>query len=112
MLHVVCAVWPPSTVANVDGEVALTVQPLGAVSVTLTLRRGAVPVFGSCVVAVKVEPGTATTGALRLSATEPTTMTAEPCTPFTVTLIVAVPAAMAWTIPLLLTVATEGLLVL
>src|SRR5450830_1301170 len=68
MLHVVCAVWPPSTVANVDGEVALTVQPLGAVSVTLTLRRGAVPVFGSCVVAVKVEPGTATTGALSLIA--------------------------------------------
>src|SRR5450759_1604320 len=99
MLHVVCAVWPPSTVANVDGEVALTVQPLGAVSWTLTLRRGAVPVFGSCVVAVKVEPGTATTVALSLSASGLTRMTADPVTPLTVTVMVATPFLTARTSP-------------
>src|ERR1035437_3230231 len=109
--HVVCTVWPPATLSNEAGVVGVTVHPAGAVRVMLTLLRGALLGLGSVVVAVRVEPATATPGALRVYGCL-TTMTAEPCTPFTVTLIVATPAPTAFTRPPPLTVATEGLLVL
>ena len=55
--QVVCAVWPGATVANVDGEVAVAVHPLGTASVTLTLLSGWLPLSGMAVVTVAVEPG-------------------------------------------------------
>src|SRR5260370_34236471 len=57
--QVVCADWPAATDENVEGEVAWTVQPAGAVSVTSTVLRVRPPVFVSVGVAVVAEPGVA-----------------------------------------------------
>ncbi len=107
--QVVCTVWPGATVPNEDGDVAWIVQPLGPVSDMLTLVSGAPLGFGSVVVAVNVEPGSTSDGALSENGCL-TTTGVVPVTPLTVTLIVVAPAAIVFTVPALLTVATSGLL--
>src|SRR5260370_28722593 len=81
--QVVCADWPAATDENVEGEVAWTVQPAGAVSVTSTVLRVRPPVFVSVVVAVVAEPGVAI-GATLIANGWRTTTGAHPVTPPTV----------------------------
>jgi hypothetical protein len=108
-LQVVVAVWPGATVANVAGEVAWADQPSGVVRLIVTAVSGALLGLGSVVVAVRVEPGWTMLGACSVNGCL-TTIGVLPVTPFTVTLIVAVPAAMVRTAPVRLTAATAGLL--
>ena len=88
---------------------AVTVHPAGAVRLSVTELSLLAPGFASVVVAVNVEPGATTWGALTVSGCL-TMMTAEPVTPLTVTRIVATPGATAFMIPVLLTLATLELL--
>src|ERR1022692_175458 len=107
--HVVWADWPGATWLNEEGDVAVTVQPLGAVSATLTLRRGALPVLGSDVVAVMADPGVTTGGAVSVNGCW-TVTGVEPVTPLTMTLMVATPWAIMVILPPGLIEATLGLL--
>src|ERR1700709_1731580 len=67
-VQVVVAGVPPGRVGKVDGVVAVTVQPLGAVRCTGTFDNAGEPApFGSEVVAVRVSPGPAMAGAVRVS---------------------------------------------
>jgi hypothetical protein len=76
----------------------------------VTLLSEALLGFGSVVVAVSVEPGMAIDdGTLNLNGCC-TRTGVDAVTPLTVTLIVAVPAAIVCTLPVLLTDATAGLL--
>ena len=110
-LHVVVAVWPGTTWENVVGEVAATVHPSGAVRLTLTCESAWLPVSGSDVVTVAVAPGAMMGGAFTENGCC-TATGAEPVTPFTVTLMVAAPCAIAVSLPPGLTVTTLGLLLL
>jgi hypothetical protein len=109
--QVVVAVWPGFTCENVVGEVAVTVQPLGALSETFTFASGWLPVSGRLVVTETFVPGPTMDGAFTVNGCR-TAMGAEPVTPLTVTLIVDTPWPTAVTFPALLTVATPGLLLL
>src|SRR5258708_34500241 len=109
--QVVWTVCPPPTVAKEAGVVACAVQPLGAVSVRLTLLSALVPPLTNVVVAVTVPPAVISGGAARVSEGR-TTIGAEPLTPLTVTGMVAVPSPTALTSPGVLTVAPVGLLLL
>jgi hypothetical protein len=82
----VCTVCPGATVPNVDGDVAVPVQPAGPVSVIWTLVSVAGPVSGNEVVAVTVAPGATNEGAVSVSGCLMTNG-AVPVTPLTVTLM-------------------------
>src|SRR5690242_17390456 len=109
MVQVVFAVCPGGTVANVAGEAAWTDQPLGAVRLIVTLLSGALLGLGRVVVALSVAAGPVMDGAFSVKGCL-TRIGVEPVTPLTVVLIVAVPAAIICTAPVLLTDATAGLL--
>src|SRR5690348_8977966 len=94
--------------ANVAGEVAVAVQPSGTSRVTEAPGRAVGPVLVYVVVAVTPVPGCTIRADEATARVWWTRITAEPVTPFTVTLIVAAPLPTAVTSPLRLTVATEG----
>ncbi len=106
-LQLAVACWPGATAADDTGEVAVTVQPFGALRPNRRSRTAWSPVLLKVSVAVIVVSGFTTVGASRPSASC-TTIGVVPVTPSTVTRIVATPGARMVTVPLPLTVATRG----
>src|SRR5919108_3029432 len=107
--HVVVAVCPGATWANVAGVDAVMFQPDGPDSDMVTFFSGWLLVLGSDVVTVALSPGMSTDGELIVKLGL-TTTGVEPVTPLTVTSMVATPCPFIVTLPPGLTEATLGLL--
>ncbi len=107
--QVVVAEAPAATEVKDVAVVALTVQPDGAGIETFTPDSAEPVPLVRVVVTVAAWPAVTNCGPCTARESL-TTMTMEPVTPPTVTLIVATPSAPAVTMPAELTVATAGLL--